>query len=55
MVGLDFISCSFELHIWFIMKISEVALLLAWTPVLTIRRASWVNSCLVSNDSGDAS
>ena len=26
MVRLAFISCSFELHIWFIMKISEVAI-----------------------------
>ena len=33
MVRLAFISCSFELHIWFNMKITEVALLLAWTPV----------------------
>ena len=35
MVHLGFISCSFELHIWFIMKITEVALLLVWTPVIT--------------------
>ena len=33
MVRLGFISCLFELHMWFIMKITEVALLLAWTPV----------------------
>ena len=28
-----FICCSFGLHIWFIIGNSEVALLLAWTPV----------------------
>ena len=33
MVRLGFISCSFELHMWFVVKITEVALLLAWTPV----------------------
>ena len=33
MARLGFICCSFELHIWFVMKITEVALLLAWIPV----------------------
>ena len=51
MVRLGFISCSFELHMWFIMKITEVALLLAWTPVVTqtqkfgTRGCTWPNSC----------
>ena len=35
MIRLGFISCSFELRIWFIMEISAIALLLAWTPAVS--------------------
>ena len=48
MVRLRFISYSFELHIWFIMKITEVALLLAWT--LVARRIESLERLLVAED-----